>query len=162
MIEQLKTDKFHDELSSMNSNSLQISRADHVGIGVNEFETVARWYVEKLDFQLEKQWTVEEAPGITIGFLTGPGGFRLELVAGVPGARNPVGNNWMEHFMLRGWNHVCFWSEDVDATMAELVLREVPTFMPPTDFPVGAAVRVACVQDPEGNVVQFVGPLAGK
>lgn len=46
--------------------------------------------------------------------------------------------------------------------MTELARRDVATFFPATDFPQGAERRVAFVKDPEGNVIEFAGPLAKK
>lgn len=46
--------------------------------------------------------------------------------------------------------------------MAELTKRGVPAFVSATDYPKGAERRVAFVKDPEGNVIELAGPLAGR
>jgi predicted enzyme related to lactoylglutathione lyase len=66
----------------------------------------------------------------------------------------------MEQFTFRGWNHICFASDDVDATVANLASRGVPVVLPPSDFPEGPGVRIGIVQDLEGNMIEFTGPLS--
>jgi len=48
----------------------------------------------------------------------------------------------------------------VDAALSQLNQRGVPTFSGPIDFP-PLAVRVGFIQDPDGNVIELKGPLAG-
>jgi hypothetical protein len=74
------------------------------------------------------------------------------------GPRNPVGKQRDGTLYAPRVESLGFCSENVDATIAELARREAPAFLPPTDFPEGDTVRVALVQDSEGNVIQFVGP----
>jgi catechol 2,3-dioxygenase-like lactoylglutathione lyase family enzyme len=138
-----------------------LRRADHVCIGVDDFEGVLAWYCEKLGFAVEKRWHVEKLPGVQLAYLIGPDGFRLEVLGGGQGPRSPIGADFAEHLGIRGWNHLCFWSDDVDATMADLAAWVVGAFVPVTDYPIGAERRVAFVQDPEGNVIEFAGPLSG-
>jgi catechol 2,3-dioxygenase-like lactoylglutathione lyase family enzyme len=136
-------------------------RADHVMLGVDDMDRMTTWYRDVLGFEVEKAWTVEGLPGIRLAYLTGHG-FRLELIAGGGGPRTPVPASFPEHFTMRGFQHLCFWVDDVDAAVAELERRGVPMFVPATDYPEGAERRVAFVKDPEGNVVELAGPLAGR
>lgn len=133
-------------------------RADHVMLGVDDMDGMITWYREKLSFQVERAWTVDGLPGIQLAYI-GAHGFRLELIAGGRGPRTPDPASFDQHFRMRGFQHLCLWTENVDAVMAELSRRGVQTFYPATDFPNGAERRVAFVKDPEGNVIEFAGPL---
>jgi predicted enzyme related to lactoylglutathione lyase len=65
----------------------------------------------------------------------------------------------MEQLVLRGWNHICFTSDDVDATIADLASRGLPAVLPPMDFSELGGARYAIVQDMEGNQIEFMGPM---
>lgn len=143
------------------ASPLATMRVDHVMVGVDDFDGMIRWYVDKLGFLEEKRWTVEGLAGINLAYLIGPGDFRIEFIGGGKGPRTPVPATFPQHFTMRGFQHLCFWVDDVDAAMAELRRRGVPVFVPAEDYPVGAERRVAFIQDPEGNVIEFAGPLRG-
>lgn len=138
------------------------ARPDHVMLGVDDMEAMMAWYRDKLGYEVEKAWTVDGLPGIRLAYLIGHGGYRMELIAGGRGPRTPNPASFDEHFRMRGYQHACYWVDDVDAVMAELKGRGVEVFFPSTDFPAGAERRVALVKDPEGNVVEFAGPLSTK
>lgn len=133
-----------------------------VKLGVDDMEAMMAWYRDKLGYEVEKAWTVDGLPGIRLAYLIGHGGYRMELIAGGRGLRTPNPASFDEHFRMRGYQHACYWVDDVDAVMAELKGRGVEVFFPSTDFPAGAERRVALVKDPEGNVVEFAGPLSTK
>lgn len=135
------------------------ARPDHLMLGVDDMEAVIAWYRDKLGYEVEKAWTVDGLPGIRLAYLIGHGGYRMELIAGGHGPKTPDPASFDEHFRMRGYQHACYWVDDVDAVMAELKSRGVEAFFPATDFPVGAERRVAFVKDPEGNIIEFAGPL---
>lgn len=135
-------------------------RSDHVMLGVDDMEAIIAWYRDKLGFVIEKAWTVDGLPGIQLAYITGHN-YRIELISGGRGPRTPDPESFDKHFRMRGFQHLCFWADDVDAVMAELNKRGVATFFPATDFPKGAERRVAFVKDPEGNVIEFAGLLKG-
>lgn len=137
-------------------------QADHVEIGVDDMDRMVDWYVRVLGFQVEKSWTVDELPGVRLTYLRHPSGWRMEFASGVTGPRTPRAADFGSAFQMRGMQHLCFRVADVDAAMAAVASRGVKAFFPATDFPVGAERRVAFIQDPEGNVIEFAGPLAGK
>jgi catechol 2,3-dioxygenase-like lactoylglutathione lyase family enzyme len=133
---------------------------DHACVRVDDFDLAIAWYGEKLGFSVEKRWGIEQLPGVKIAYLRGPNGSCVEIIGGGEGRRYPVGKNFMEQFALRGWNHICFSSDDVDATMADLASRGVAAVLPPFDNLEGAVARIAIVQDLEGNMIEFKGPLS--
>jgi catechol 2,3-dioxygenase-like lactoylglutathione lyase family enzyme len=119
------------------------------------------WYASVLGFELEKRWVVVELPGRELAYLIHANGFRLEFISGGSGPRAATGATFEQHLGVRGANHVAFWTEDVDASVARIAAHGVEPFFPPTDFELGAERRVAFFKDPEGNVLEFAGPLKG-
>jgi catechol 2,3-dioxygenase-like lactoylglutathione lyase family enzyme len=134
-------------------------RIDHVCVRVDDFERAIVWYGEKLGFSVEKRWELEQLPGVEIAYLRDQSGSHLEIIGGGEGRRHPVGQNFMEQFALRGWQHICFSSDDVDSTMADLASRGVPAVLPAMDYPDGPGARAALVHDLEGNLIEFMGPM---
>jgi catechol 2,3-dioxygenase-like lactoylglutathione lyase family enzyme len=137
-------------------------QADHVEVGVDDMDVMSRWYTRVLGFKVEKSWTVDELPGVRLAYLVHPSGWRMEFASGIKGPRTPKADDFGSAFQMRGFQHLCFRVSDVDAVMAEMTRQGVTAFFPATDFPVGAERRVSFIQDPEGNVIEFAGPLVGR
>ena len=138
-------------------------RADHVMVNVIDFDRGLEWYTGTLGFAEVVRWTVEGLTGTTLAYLE-LNGFRIELVSGPTTdltAKLPRAKDFAGHFAQRGITHLCFEVPDVDAALAEVNRRGTPTFSPPIDFP-ALNLRVGFVQDPDGNVIEFKGPLAGR
>ncbi len=136
-----------------------LKRADHLCFGVDDLDAAIAWYVDKLGFEEEVRWGLDGMPGVELAYLRGLG-FRIELISGGGGPRAPQAASFADQMGLRGFNHLCFWSDDIDATMRSLAERGVPAFLAAQDFPVGPNVRIAFIRDLEGNVIEFCGPLA--
>lgn len=137
-------------------------RADHVCFGVDDMSKMIDWYASVLDFRVEKRWTVAELPGRELAYLIDENGFRLEFISGGTGPRAATGSTFEQHLGVRGANHLAFWTEDVDRSIESVEEKGVAPFFPATDFEVGAERRVAFFKDPEGNVLEFAGPLKGR
>ncbi|MEL6108331.1 MAG: VOC family protein [Planctomycetota bacterium] len=147
---------------SESSDALQGMTIDHVMVNVSDFDRSVRWYEEKLGFEKVVQWTVEGLDGTRLGYLK-RGDFLLEIASGPTTnetASLPRANDFAEHFSQRGFTHVCFNVQDVDQALRQLNGSGVKTFSPAIDFP-ALSVRVGFVQDPDGNVIELKGPLAG-
>ena len=129
--------------------------------GVDDLDAMIAWYRDKLGYRVEKTWAVDGLPGMRLAYLIGHDGFRIELVEGGRGPRTPNPSSFEQALKARGYQHLCYEVGDVDAVMAELGARGVAAFYPATDFPVGAERRVAFIKDPEGNIIEFAGPLKG-
>ena len=140
------------------SASVLLMRPDHLSISVTDLDVMIDWYGEKLGFVVEKAWTVEGLDGIRLAYLVGPA-FRLELIEGGSGARSPAPRDFGEAFQTSGYQHIGFAVEDVDETMSVLKARGVDAFYPATSYPEGAERRIAFIQDPEGNLIEFSHPL---
>ena len=137
--------------------------ADHVLINATDFDRSLTWYCDNLGFEEEVRWTVDGLEGTNLAYLK-RGLFRIELASGPTTSETaslPVASDFAEHFAQRGITHLCFRVQDVDATLSTLADKGIPTFSPAIDFP-ALRCRVGFVQDPDGNVIEFKGPLAGR
>lgn len=135
---------------------------DHVMVNVSDFERSVKWYEDKLGFKETVRWTVEGLPGTNLAYLK-RGSFLLEVASGPTTDATsslPRAKDFNSHFAQRGITHLCFKVRDVDAALAELNDNGVPTFSPAIDFP-ALNTRVGFIQDPDGNVIEFKGPMAG-
>ena len=133
---------------------LRLMRADHIAIGVGDLDAMIAWYESKLDYVVERAWTLEGVDGFRFATLVGHG-FRIEFIEGGEGARTPDIDDVTESLVLSGLQHMAFAVEDVDATLAVLERRGMPVFTAPrTSHDVNR--RLAFVKDPEGNVIEFV------
>ncbi|MEO0529983.1 MAG: VOC family protein [Planctomycetota bacterium] len=136
---------------------------DHVMINATDLKRSHAWYTQTLGFREEVRWTVDGLEGTTLSYLERDG-FRIELVSSPESpstAQLPRATDFADHFAQRGITHLCFRVEDVDQTLKRLNERGTPIFSGPIDFP-PLGVRVGFVQDPDGNVIEFKGPLAGR
>ena len=60
-------------------------------------------------------------------------------------------------FERRGWQHLAWEVQNVDAAYADLVARGVAGHSPPEDFLADAPrLRIAFLQDPDGNLLELV------
>ncbi|MEM9366639.1 MAG: VOC family protein [Planctomycetota bacterium] len=134
----------------------------HSRFCVSDFEQSVEWYTNKLGFREMVRWTVDGLPGTNLAYLK-RGGFLLEIASGPTTEATvslPSATDFGSHFAQRGFTHLCFRVRDVDAALAELNAKGVPTFSPAIDFP-ALNTRVGFIQDPDGNVIELKGPMAG-
>jgi catechol 2,3-dioxygenase-like lactoylglutathione lyase family enzyme len=135
---------------------------DHVSINVADFDAALRWYQEKLGFEQEVAWRVQALNGKRLAYLT-LGGARIELVeADVGAALSPEAKTFGEHFGRTGYGHLCLSVDDVDAMLASLAAKDVPTFVRAETYPLDGTSyerRVGFIKDNDGNVIEFAEPL---
>lgn len=136
-------------------NSMQI---DHLMISVSNYQETLKWYQDKFDATIEKEWTVDELPDLQLAYLN-INGFRIEIV-GTTQARlgMPQMSNFGEALRTTGVGHFCFRVDSVDDAISELNKRGVPTFVEAADYP-NIAVRVGFVKDNNGNIIEFSGAM---
>lgn len=134
-------------------------RADHVAIRVSKFEETVQWYKDKLGFKEQVEWTVKALPGMQLAYLE-LNGFRLEIIGGNFKTTRKPPANFQEALNVEGYGHICFEVGNVDAVLAELKRRGVPTFAPAATYPLGSTWRrVGFVLDNNGNVIELGEPL---
>jgi len=151
--------KISDSASVAHTDVLPLATitADHVFIGVDNYDVMKRWYIENLDFTVDKEWTVDELPGMKLAYLR-KGDFRLELIGDDQGPRTPIPADFVEHLKSKGFQHLAFRVDSVDAVMAELKKRGIDAFVPAASYE-NVGRRVSFIKDPEGNVVEFAQDL---
>lgn len=135
---------------------------DHVALVTRDYEGLTRWYVEKLGFRIDAEWTAPQVvPGLQLSYLVHPSGVRLEIAGAesVEALGKPA-SSVAEDFGRAGFRHVCFSVASVDAAHDLLKSRGVKVLAPPFDFP-KLRRRLALLQDPDGNVLEFVAPMEG-
>ena len=59
------------------SSAFDYMGIDHIMICVPNYQETIRWYRDKLDATIEKEWTVDELPDLKLAYLN-IHGFRLE------------------------------------------------------------------------------------
>lgn len=127
-------------------------------MSVTVLQETLQWYQEKLDATITREWTVDIFPDLKLAYLD-VYGFRLEIVGSTqPKAGMPTAQNFGDGLRTSGIGHFCFRVDDVDAVLAELHRRGVPTFVELGSYP-NVGVRVCFVQDNNGNLIEFVTPL---
>ena len=121
-------------------------KAGHVAIRTTEYKTLIKWYEEKLDFRIIREWTVGE---MQLAFIALPNdnNFLIEIL----GVKTTEQINEVE--VKLGYDHLCFNVEDLDKTSEELNKRNVNvvrSFSVPT-----IGKRVAFIADPFGNKIEL-------
>jgi methylmalonyl-CoA/ethylmalonyl-CoA epimerase len=141
------------------SNSLSSIPIDHVCLNVPNYEETLKWYQQKLDAKVTREWTVDVFSDLELAYLD-VYGFRIEIIGSTQSkAGMPTAQNFGEGLRTRGIGHFCFHVDDVDAVLAGLNRRGVPTFVPLGSYP-NAGGCLCFIQDNNGNLIEFVTPLA--
>ncbi len=144
-------------------NSIGLKGFDHMSINVADFDRAVCWYRDVLGLDLDVSWRVGALAGKQLAYLSLNGCRVVEIVAADKGGdRMRPDQTFGDHFGRTGFGHLCFATENVDATMAELERRGVKAFVKAETYPLdGTEInrRVGFVQDPEGNVIEFGEPL---
>jgi catechol 2,3-dioxygenase-like lactoylglutathione lyase family enzyme len=124
-------------------------RVHHVAISTARFELLRTFYLETLELAV-----VGGYPEQRITFLDA-GGMTLEIVG-----ETATGQPSPADFERRGWQHLAWLVDDVDAAYADLLARGVNGHSPPKDFPPDAPrLRIAFLRDPDGNLLELVQPV---
>lgn len=154
-------------LSSANFSSLLAQtqplsvQADHIMLRVPNFEETMQWYKDKFGFKEIIRWKEPSLPGVDLAYLE-LNGFRLEILGGGETEKAiPSPKDVPEYTRYQGYRHLCFRTPNVDATLAQLNKRGVPTFAPAYDY-APLQRRLAFVLDNNGNAIEFSGSMKGK
>ena len=121
-------------------------KAGHVAIRTTEYNALIKWYKEKLDFRIIREWKVGE---MRLAFLalSNENSFLIEIL----GIENIEQTSNME--VKFGYDHLCFNVENLDITVAELNKRNVEIVRSFSAPAIGK--RVAFIADPFGNKIEF-------
>ncbi len=127
----------------------------HWAVVVADLEAAINWYRDKLDFRIEKRFTLSDAK-IEIVKLISDAGVRLELLTrtkGVSAIRD-------QDLMSPGSKHICFATDDVEKTAAELRRRGVKITQEPKVIRESNEKNL-WIADNEGNLIEFIEELPG-
>lgn len=129
----------------------------HVGLSVADLDVARKWYADVLGMTQGYAFEIPQF-GIRGCFMEGHG-TRMELMqrdgsGGGIGGQPPPGA-----MLTRGFFHVAFRVSDLEATYAEVVARGAAPVWDPRPSP-EPGVRMAYVADPDGNLVEFISPVA--
>lgn len=130
--------------------------AHHVGLTVTDIDRSQGWYREAFGFQL--QLGFELPGGVRGAMLRSDAGARIELFQ-VPGATD--GLRWADPptaMQTRGFGHVALEVDDLDAVHARAVEAGAADVWAPRQSPEPGR-RMAFVHDPDGNLIELIGPL---
>jgi lactoylglutathione lyase/glyoxylase I family protein len=127
------------------------ARIVHAALRVPDLEASKRWFIEKLDFRIAREWPVGD---LRYAWLcpAGDGAHHIEIVGGNAPEPNPEFGTLEETFEYGGYHHVCIDVLNLDRALEELRRRGVAIVGGP-----GAVAdirrRVAFIADPWGNLV---------
>jgi len=123
-----------------------------VAISVEDMDAVSAWYVEALDFHVEKDASLRDG-AVHFRWLSN-GTQRIELVKSVgsqAGTRHPAPPG---HAAVQGFTHLTLETDDIDHVSDILAARGIAPALDVT--PVDAlGIRVMYLVDPEGNAVEI-------
>ena len=118
----------------------------HVCMNVSDADEIADWYVENLDF--ERTWEFTTPDGETDNvYVAGGNGIEIQL-------SDTDGEDDFESG--DAWDHLAVSVEDTDAAFDRIDNHGV--VQEPADN-VEAGARTAFIEDPDGHVVELVGPI---
>ncbi len=151
---------FSFTMNTEKDKGLSTLKADHLLIGVSNFEETVTWYKDILGFKEEVRWTVDGLPNLDLAYLTN-GEFRIEIIGDKESNQNNKQvSDFGEHLSHQGFAHICFQVEDIDLAMKQLKDKGIETFVKAETYPLNHYKRrVAFIKDLNGNVIEFAGPL---
>lgn len=126
-------------------------RVHHFAVAVTDLEAARRWYEEKLDFAVEKQFVLPEAQ-VSIVKLISAGGVRVELLKSLSPSRAPRDPGSV---VEPGEKHLCFEVDDVEAAADELRRRGIRIVQEPKVI-AESGEKNCWIVDGEDNMIEFI------
>lgn len=129
-------------------------RFDHVGINVADLDGTGAWYERAFGLTVESRFTVPDVD-LRGMMLLHPSGCRIELLERPGSGPGLQADHPNIAVLTRGYGHICFCVDDVDAAYAELIAAGAAARVQPRPSPRPGA-RMAWVADPEGNLIELI------
>tara|TARA_R110002049_G_scaffold242263_1_gene416076 strand:- start:1380 stop:1916 length:537 start_codon:yes stop_codon:yes gene_type:complete len=151
---------FSTNQQKQSDKGLSTLKADHLLLGVSNFEETIKWYQDILNFEVEVQWKVEGLDNLDLAYLNN-GDFRIEIIGDKSSNQNNKQvEDFADHLSHQGFAHICFQVEDIDLAMKQLNDKGIETFVKAETYPLNFYKRrVAFIKDLNGNVIEFAGPI---
>lgn len=134
------------------------ARIGHAALRVPDLEASKRWFIEKLDFCVDREWHLGS---LRFAWLrpAGDDSRHIEIVGGNSPEPNPDFGTLDETLEYGGYHHVCIQVGNLDRALEELRRRNVVTVGAP--FAVAEiGRRMAFIADPWGNLVALAEVVA--
>ncbi len=146
--------------TNIEDRGLATMKADHLLLGVSNFDETIKWYQDILGFELEVQWKVDGLDNLDLAYLNN-GDFRIEIIGDTSSLQNNKQvSDFADHLSHQGFAHICFQVDDIDLAMRQLNNKGIKTFVKADTYPLDTFTRrVAFIKDLNGNVIEFAGPL---
>jgi catechol 2,3-dioxygenase-like lactoylglutathione lyase family enzyme len=125
----------------------------HTGLSVADLDRAKKWYAEVLG--MAEGFAFEIAPAAVRGLFMEGHGTRVELIERTGSAPGIGGQDPSAALLTRGFGHIAFTTDDLDATYAELVARGATPVWDPRPSP-EPAVRMAFIADLDGNLIEVM------
>jgi lactoylglutathione lyase len=129
-------------------------RPHHVGLTVTDLERGRDWYGRALGLELQLAFELPE--GARGAMLRSADGARLELFEVPDSADGLTGADPPSAMRTRGFGHVAFELEDLDAGYAAIIAAGGAEVWAPRPSPEPGR-RMAFVHDPDGNLIELIG-----
>ena len=127
-------------------------RLHHVAVAVSDLKASLDWYCTKLDFGIEKRFTLPDAR-LEIVKLISNGGVRLELLKHEAG---PAASQLRKSGLVEpGSKHICFHVADIEAAASELRQRGITLVQEPKVIKESGEKNI-WIADNEGNMIEFI------
>ena len=133
-------------------------RGAHVGLRAKDYNTIVKWYQEKLDFRLLHEWPFGD---LQLAYLApaNDDNFWIEILAGGEPMPQADYTDLNESLHPAGYHHFCIDVANVDETLAELRRRDVNVLDEPFDLP-AIGKRLGFFADPFGNIIELASMLS--
>ena len=123
-----------------------------VAISVHDIDEETAWFVDKLNFTVEKDASVRDG-AVKFRWLRN-GNQRIELIGIATSQPGPARATPPGHAAIRGITQVTLETTDIEATRAALLAKGVTPALDITDVaPLG--IKAMYLLDPEGNAIEI-------
>ena len=130
-----------------------------VAISVQDIEKETRWFVDNLNFTVEKDASVRDG-AVKFRWLRN-GNERIELISIANSTPAPARATPPGHAAIRGITQVTLETNDIVATRAALAAKGITPALDITDVtPLG--IKAMYLLDPEGNAIEIAQVVTGE
>lgn len=140
------------------SDSVLTGAIDHVGVSVSDFDGMVQWYKDAFGLHENESERLYVEDGIKVALLSGPDGFRLEIMSRPGSERGGRHEGPVEQLLSQGYHHWAFMVTDLDAAFSRLTAAGATVAYPKHEIR-EISVKYGYVTDPEGNMIELVQPV---
>lgn len=136
------------------TKKVETMKHDHVAILTTNYDALKNWYVEKLDFKVSKEWTVDFMPGMRLCYVS-RGDMNIEIIGDLPpqtvveDSEDPIAN------LKPSYNHFGINVPNMEETLSQLKAKGIEPAAPVMEIP-QAGIKAAVITDIDGNVIEFI------